>query len=732
MAQAQYSDGVASASPDTSAPDDLQHIQSSPADFGGLVAEGADKLGAATSSTASFFGQVQTDDALNNAMGQANKLVEGFKSLNGADALRAQDSTNQQLDSAFKTARDGLGTPEQQYQFDQQARNYRERYIAGQVSAHATQQARVYTNKVTSDQADLADGHIAANAADPTEFANGAHDLRDALVKQAVNAYGGNQDDPNDPVVNDAIRRADQRATVTRIRALVPTDPMMAKQILDANKESLASTPAYDALSGQVAAASNRIAAAPAADNYLRRTGVAVTPTGPMMMPVSADGSVGGTPIGPDQIAAALHAQESGGAANAPTSVTGATGGWQIQPATFDQYAQPGERIDNPADNAAVGQRIVADLYKKAGGDPARVAVGYFSGSGNIAPPNSPTPWIQDKADPTGKSVSSYVQDVNSRLQKSNILIDKATGLAQIDQDYAANPQLGAAVRQRFLEQYTIASLTQQSQTLAQKAAVDQSKNGYVSEILKATGQGQAVDPSIITRIAQDPTLDAASKEQMGNFAEAHMRREVDKDEKTFGPGFWDAYKNVMAPQGADGRITDQDAIYNRAGPGGDLTLSGAEKLVGLMRGKGTPEGDADAQLQKQFFQTAKNQISGADDGLHIKDPKGDQLYLRFMTQAFPAIQAAKQAGQPSSQVYSPDGPIGALIKGFKRPPAEYMADMMSGFGGTAPGQPRDLKSIISDVQNGKLTSDQGKAEAQKLNLIAPDPAPVPTVPVMK
>lgn len=115
-------------------------------------------------------------------------------------------------------------------------------------------------------------------------------------------------------------------------------------------------------------------------------------------------------------IYSAIYAQESGSGSNPSTSVTGARGGMQIQPATFAQYAKPGENIDNPADNQAVGKRIIDDLSAKAGGDPARIAVGYFSGPGNIAPPGSPTPWKVDKADPTGKTVSSYVADVTRRL----------------------------------------------------------------------------------------------------------------------------------------------------------------------------------------------------------------------------------------------------------------------------------------------------------------------------
>lgn len=125
-----------------------------------------------------------------------------------------------------------------------------------------------------------------------------------------------------------------------------------------------------------------------------------------------------------DDVVRSIHQQESGGKRTSATSTDGARGGMQIMPATFRQYARPGENIDNPADNMAVGRRIIADLYEKAGGDPARVAVGYFSGPGNIAPPSSPTPWKSDRADGNGKSVSSYVNDVMKRLGRGGLPSD--------------------------------------------------------------------------------------------------------------------------------------------------------------------------------------------------------------------------------------------------------------------------------------------------------------------
>jgi hypothetical protein len=115
-----------------------------------------------------------------------------------------------------------------------------------------------------------------------------------------------------------------------------------------------------------------------------------------------------------DQVFNAIYGQESNYGQNAVTSPRGAHGGMQIIPETFARYALPGENIDNPADNLAVGHRIVNDLMEKFGNDPAKVAVAYFSGEGNVAKAGA-TPFLADSGDGS-KKVSSYVNDIMKRL----------------------------------------------------------------------------------------------------------------------------------------------------------------------------------------------------------------------------------------------------------------------------------------------------------------------------
>ncbi len=148
---------------------------------------------------------------------------------------------------------------------------------------------------------------------------------------------------------------------------------------------------------------------------------------------------------GLQRLQSAIYGQESGSGANTQTSVTGARGGMQIEPDTFKRYASAGESIDNPVDNKAVGDRILADYWKKYNGDPARAAVAYFSGPGNVAPAGSPTPWKTDKADPTGKTVSSYVNDVLRKMGGEQLRQGMSPSGPRVASAFAALPQEAAA-----------------------------------------------------------------------------------------------------------------------------------------------------------------------------------------------------------------------------------------------------------------------------------------------
>lgn len=128
-------------------------------------------------------------------------------------------------------------------------------------------------------------------------------------------------------------------------------------------------------------------------------------PYAPSALPGAQPSAYAPSNLGP--LSAAIEHHESGGNVHA-VSPAGAQGPRQIMPATFKQWALPGESITNPADNRAVSNRMLAHYLQQYNGDAARAAVAYFSGPGNVAPPGSPTPWIKNTGD-GNNTVAQYV-----------------------------------------------------------------------------------------------------------------------------------------------------------------------------------------------------------------------------------------------------------------------------------------------------------------------------------
>ena len=175
----------------------------------------------------------------------------------------------------------------------------------------------------------------------------------------------------------------------------------------------------------------------------------------------------------------ALRGQE--GTPDGRTSVAGARGQMQVTPGFFKQYAQPGESFDSKRDVEAVAQRGIAALEAKYPNDPARVAVAYFSGEGNVAPPGSPTPYKQDLKDANGTSTSAYVSGVMSRFKGAQ---------TATPQPPATGPQSGGTtVPAGSLEQNKI----DQEQYNQRTVAYNNSEANLIANLKEAYSLGQKI-----------------------------------------------------------------------------------------------------------------------------------------------------------------------------------------------------------------------------------------------
>lgn len=369
------------------------------------IGKGVAEAGQGAFSLGEFYEKAATDDQINTTMKFADQLRfgdpskmktlpdgtqvpdTGFFGLRGADAQKAYGPAIQSLDDYIKQARSNLGTPAQQLEFDIQTRRMRSNW-ATEMGRHTEAQSKVWMTGVNDAAYSLSLDAAARDAEDPVQALHHTADATNFLTKNAQLVYGVNGITPE--MQENIQHQAVAKVTQTRVEALMNTNPVLAQSILDAHKNDF-DPKVYDVLANRLVPV---VAEAHAADLM---SGVPLPP-------------------GAESVSAALLGQESNNNPNVRTSDKNAHGIGQITPDTFNAYAKPGERIDVPKDNLAVHKRIIADYYQRYNGDPARIAVAYFSGPGNVAPPGSPTPWLKDKSD-GHKLTSSYVSDVIGRIR---------------------------------------------------------------------------------------------------------------------------------------------------------------------------------------------------------------------------------------------------------------------------------------------------------------------------
>ena len=248
-----------------------------------------------------------------------------------------------------------------------------------------------------------------------------------------------------------------------------------------------------------------------------------------------------------------------------------------------------------------------------------------------------------------------------------------------------------------------------QIQEAQKKMASEAAENDYLKQIYAPPANAK---PISVQNVVLDDRLSRESKDRIIKL----IGDPGEKDDKTYGSGFVKAFQMVHAPDGTPGRITDPKQLYDRLGANGDLTMAGVEKLRGEINLKQTPEGSAEGEMKKEFLRNARGQITGSDEGLHIKDPKGDELYLKFMAQVLPAYEAGRRDGKSPSQLLDPDSAdyVGKAIKNFKRPMDQWFSDTVHDPAGTTAAKPvfdpasvKNLGDLVTAFRAGNVTKDQ-------------------------
>lgn len=713
MARVPYT-GVPDVAPASAPPGDYQNIHSSPEDFGGIAAGAQQRFGAQVQQGAGDlvqaavikqdrFNQIATDDAFNQFQQGADNITygnpsdptapKGLYTLKGADALSAGPQTVQQLTAMRDSIKSGLQNDAQRLQFDQASRRLLE-YKSAEISRHLDSQADVYglaVNEATIKNSVRTAG-LAYNSDEALMHA--VQDGRSGAVKAAQIRSGASADQT---VLQNATSESDTNVIRGAVEgALAQNDGNRAAQIMNKfgnmldpqMREVLNRTTQAHADAGAVAAASQGI----------------ILGTGPAV-DINAQ-----TNAAWQRLKATEHGVDSAGAAL--TSPKGALGLTQLEPATAQAVAAQHGVPYNPAGivkdnsyNEMLGRLHFGDLMQKYDGNFTLAAAAYNAGAGRVdgwlSSIGDPRKGVMSDADFASKipfaETKNYVMKVAQPGNTPGVATQHNPQAFATEQQMIQSAWTDAHAKfpdrpdlqQRMVEQVyqhiaqtnVLQSKYEAEQAKAQRDMQEQAGSAIVNQLIK---DPTSFDPK---SIADAPGLTWEQKQHLFDVARSDMAKSSTggKELAEYGSGFWQAYQQVHAPTNVPGSITDASQLWSRGGPNGDLTLAGIDRLTKEVASSRKIDGDG--PLQQQMFKTVHGQLTGANDALGLKDPKGEQLFLKFMTQAFKTIDEGKASGMTMQQLYNPDSPgyVGKIAAGMKRSLSQITADLAAANGSEAP-----------------------------------------------
>lgn len=716
MARVPYSGGIPSVDPAATAPAVYQDMRPG-SGFTAVgrateaLGQGVRDLGTGLLRANEVYDEAAADDALNQFQDRTRKVLygdpdqtivgedgqpradTGYLGTQGAAALHSRKDVQDRIEEINREITSGLRSQQAARLYTNAAKRYRNSVLT-QADSHADAQAKVYYTAVNTATGINALTDIANHAEDPEAVAHNTADLISARVKNLQLAGGA--DDPN--LLRQTIDGAKRDALKAQVQAIAVKQPQRALSIWEKNRD-LAGVE-YDNVASALRARSEQQQGIGLAQDAIDQA------TGKAIAEIPAQASAPAVPPSEVTTAAAIHAQESGGREIANS--------WQIQPDTWKRYAQPGEDINNAADNQAVGQRIVADLWQKARGDPARVAVGYFSGEGNIAPADSPTPWIRDVADANGKTVSSYVEDITKRMglpapamdphSAEGIAAQKANAYEAILSDRSLPPGVVSSALTTIGQFYQMKEAQRVDQVrqreLAKQQAQDVSLKAENQIIENLTSNKPHVTAEMI---GSDPSLLPDAKIRMIKFA-----AEVAKPDPAAQVSH-DTLLNVMERMGLPednplridkaSQITD---VFNA----GNLSKADYNFALKQFNSAQSAEGQNLSKVTGDFLAGVKPLIDRSNPLMGRIDQTGHQKFYEFQRYVAHQIDAYREAGKNPWNLLDPDSPdyLGkpGSIARFQTSTQQSAANITSSVLGNA-GEAPAVPGAPAPAQGGEL-----------------------------
>lgn len=686
MARVLDSEGIQSVLPSQEGPVPYQRIDAPAAAFGAQEARGLENLGHAGMEVSKYFNDVAADNATNEFQSRADRLVRGdpTKTITGPDgqpapdlgylgtqgraALDARPQLDKQIDELAKETAGGLQTPDQRVRFDSFVNRYRGQYLSGVITTHADRQAQAWYKQVDQGNKEGAASFIVADPLSEEQFKHGQEDMRAAFVKPVQRAGGGQKE------VAQAIDDADRHSVETRVTALLPTNPVKAKEIWDQHRELMATAPNYLGMTEKLDATVDKVTAQQDAMKYLGRVEDPMQPGAPM-------------------VRTAEFTPGQGASSNNLGNVKTAEGA-RTNTAQFEQPATPQDGVTLAANNLRSNyqgltlQQIGEKWAPPSENNTAQWVKNVSTASGL---PADQVPDLNNAgqlkqlltgitvAEKGGQDRALFSDAVlvsgidaslggqSPRLTKANILMDQAQVLSQIDHDYANDPRKARLIKSEVNQQYSIAKMAQQAQQLAAQDSINRTVRSLGDFIYK--------DPTadIEPLIQANPQLSQDQVEHAREYKKKVLQERLNGMPGDYGPKYSDVQQRILGA-GPD-RIVNQEQLLGLVGTG-ELNPEGYRQATKLLEDINKPGAEADKILQSNFYTSAKKAVTLEFEGYESSvSPERRAQWDQALPVLNTALAQGRAKGMTNSQLMDPankDSVWGSL-KPFLPTPAETM-----------------------------------------------------------
>lgn len=282
-----------------------------------------------------------------------------------------------------------------------------------------------------------------------------------------------------------------------------------------------------------------------------------------------------------------------------------------------------------------------------------------------------------------GRSVDNIPPPVNPKADAFQQINDAETS-GQLSHEAAQH------ARSYVSQQITAKQVADSANAAAIKQRNDARANVYVSKMLSGDTDG------LMEAIAKDPGLTWETRRSLGDAVQKETSDGSRESAKHYGNGFFSALKAVTAPAGDPTRIDNPTTLLSRVGPGGDLTLSGYEKLNALAKLSAKDvNGASENRLREHAYSYANERmtytipsyIPGQPDK---RDPRGTEL---FNSVFIPQVEAASEKWVAGGHSLSdPNSPVSkknidAMIETI-RPKRQMDAERVSALQGATGDTP--------------------------------------------